>query len=362
MQKEIIFIINSVQQQRCIKRIDQFIKNGYVVNAYGFSRNLNTTTHPAFDLQVIGHFSNHSSYLERSLLMLRNLIPILWKYRNNTTVCFYFFGLDIALLSLLILGKCQYIYEESDLMHTYIKNPSIRKFLERRDKRIIHRSIQSVFTSEGFYKYHFGNQEIDNVSILPNKLNEKITLVAPVAKKKSNHIRLGFVGSIRYHSLLNFAQVVSTYPQIEFHFWGNVQDLEEDFKNLDEQHTNVYFHGSFINPDDLPVIYSLIDVVVATYDYRYENVRYAEPNKLYEAIYFEVPIVVSCNTFLATKVSDLHIGYIVDPFEDGDIRNFIEGLSVEDINKKSLVCRQVDKSTLISRENEFFDKLNKIEV
>ena len=35
------------------------------------------------------------------------------------------------------------------------------------------------------------------------------------------------------------------------------------------------------------------DMVVATYDVTIENVRYAEPNKIYEAIFFETPIILS---------------------------------------------------------------------
>ena len=36
--KKIIFFINAITITRCIKRIEEFIDNGYEVEAYGFER------------------------------------------------------------------------------------------------------------------------------------------------------------------------------------------------------------------------------------------------------------------------------------------------------------------------------------
>ena len=34
--KKIVFIINAVSNQRCIKRVNEFVERGYNVVAYGF--------------------------------------------------------------------------------------------------------------------------------------------------------------------------------------------------------------------------------------------------------------------------------------------------------------------------------------
>lgn len=68
---------------------------------------------------------------------------------------------------------------------------------------------------------------------------------------------------------------------------------------------NIFFHGAFKNPIDLPKIYSKIDFIVATYDTTTLNPQYAEPNKIYEAIFFRTPIIVSYNSYLANKVNKL---------------------------------------------------------
>lgn len=98
-------------------------------------------------------------------------------------------------------------------------------------------------------------------------------------------------------------------------------------------------------------------MVLSTYDVIYENVRFAEPNKLYEALYFEVPIIVSKNTYLAEKVKRLNVGFEINALDDEEIILFIKTLSVQMLNEKSQACAKIDKNELINVNTEFFSKL-----
>jgi succinoglycan biosynthesis protein ExoL len=51
-----------------------------------------------------------------------------------------------------------------------------------------------------------------------------------------------------------------------------------------------------------------------------QNNRVALPNKLYEAMYFRVPIVASKGTYLAERVLDAGIGYAIDCGDVAQIR------------------------------------------
>ena len=357
--KKIVFIVNSIQQQRCMKRIEEFVSYGYEVEVYGFSRKLAlTTTSLPFQIKIIGSFSNHTSYRKRCSLILKSLYNV---FRNHDpkAVCYYYFGLDIALLSWILPGRRKYMYEESDLMHTYICNNIMKYILEKIDRIIIRKSVHTVLTSEGFYKYHFKNKCINNITIIPNRLNPKILVLDNVDKSKSSVLRIGFVGSIRYESILNFSEVyLREFSDFELHFWGNIIDFEDEFNGIKNEYRNSYFHGVFLNPEHLPLIYSQIDLVLATYDYRFENVRYAEPNKLYEAIYFKTPIIVSCNTFLSETVKALGIGYVLDPFDDNSIISLIKTLSNSDLYRKIENCSKVDINQLIDNNQVFFKKIS----
>lgn len=353
---KVVFIINSIQQQRCIKRIEDFIEHGYDVKVYGFSRKTVIHTIPVnFEIEIVHSIDNGSRYLVR-LVQIFKALRAIFKTHRNERVMFYYFALDIAMISTL-LNKRPYIYEESDLTHT--SQPGlVKSILELIDKRIIRNSIETVFTSGGFGIYHFGNSLPDNISIIPNRLNRKILEFNGLPKivPVPDRLRIGFVGGARYHSVLNFASVFSgQYPQNEFHFFGN--PINKTAFDVLKKFPNVFFHGPFRNPHDLPDIYASIDLVLSTYDVSKVNVRYAEPNKIYEAMFFETPIIVSKGTFLSDKVEKLGIGFSIDPLNNKQIVDFIDGLTHEQIGEKINNCKKIPKVESIDNNLPFFKKL-----
>ena len=171
-------------------------------------------------------------------------------------------------------------------------------------------------------------------------------------------LRIGFVGMLRYKSVKNFIKVFcENYPKDEFIVYGKVNEKEsESFEEL-KSLPNYTFKGGFKNPDDLPKLYSEIDLVLATYDTDFENVRYAEPNKIYEAIYFDTPIIVSKNTFLESKVLNLGIGYSVDAMNSEDVMSVISDIKQRGIDEKIDSCRKIAKEDCLNINTSFFQRL-----
>ena len=358
MKPKIVFIINSIQQQRCLKRIEEFIAHGYEVEAYGFNRAKEIPTLPEhFRINVVGQFSNSMSYPKRLLFMYKKLRPILRQYAHENVV-FYYFLLDVAMVCRTITRK-PYIYEESDLMQTYLPSRFLCQLLNRIDRAIIRRSLLTTMTSEGFVQYHFGNNPPKNIVLVPNRLNPTVTSLSyHPSNSDIHHLRVAFVGSARYESIIRFSDAfLSAFPQHELHFYGIVNDRPEEFERIKNTYPNVYFHGKFSNPKDLPGIYEQVDLVLATYDNRYENVRYAEPNKLYEAAYFETPIIVSSNTFLAQKTCKMGVGFAIDPFDANAIQTFFSSLTQSQIDECVAHCKAISKSELIDHNPQLFERL-----
>jgi len=354
---KIIFILNTISHQRCIKRIEEFVENGFDVEVYGFDRYSTNPYQGNITITTIGNIHNSMNYFRRIFIIWKSLRKIINKKGEYV---YYYFNLDIASIAYFI-KKNHYMYEESDLMYTYIKNQIIRHLFKKIDKFIIEKSIETVLTSEGFLNYLYGNKLPQNISVISNRLNKKIVNIPSNLQKNHqfpHQLRIGFVGGIRYHSILNFASVfIEKYPLYEFHFWGNPsRNMRDRFYAL-QKFTNVYFHGTFINPKDLPIIYSTIDLVLSTYDVEHDNVKYAEPNKLYEAIYFETPIIVSKDTFLAQKVEKMGVGYAIDPLKNDEIIHFIGHLTVEDLNNKIASCKRIEKMDMINENPNFFLKI-----
>ena len=87
--------------------------------------------------------------------------------------------------------------------------------------------------------------------------------------------------------------------------------------------------------------------------------HYAEPNKLYEAMYFETPIVVSAGTFLEKRVKTYGIGYAIDAMNDTEVQRFVSHLTMEDIAKKRQRAALLDKKEAINDNSAFFWKLER---
>lgn len=358
MKPKVIFIINSIQQQRCLKRIEEFISNGYEVIAYGFSRSEVIPTLPEkFHIEVLAHIDNNRSYFKRLILMYKALQPVFNRHKNEN-VLYYYFLLDVAMVCRL-LNRKPYIYEESDLMQTYLPSKVLCTILNWIDRCIIKQSTLTTMTSEGFILYHFGTQIPENVVLVPNRLNPSILeLTYRQSKTNIDHLRVAFVGSARYESIIRFADAfLSAFPQHELHFYGLINDRPEEFERLRKTYKNVFFHGKFCNPKDLPSIYENIDLVLATYDYRFENVRYAEPNKLYEAAYFATPIIVSSNTVLAQKTLQWGVGFAIDPFNPKAVQTFFTTLTQARLDECVAHCKTLDKQELIDNNPQLFEKL-----
>ena len=359
MKRKVVFILKTIEQQRCIKRINAFIDAGVEVEVFGFQRIRNIKLDLKFQVNCLGSIDEGASYIKRNRAYMKAL-PIIRKYNSDDNVLFYLFGLDLA-LPLVMFGKVKnYVYEESDLIHTKFKSRAMVRLFERIDKWIIRKSKVSVMTSEGFLIYHYGQSERPaNVCVLPNKLNRRcLTLPNKQRTLDFNHLTVGFVGFYRYDSVYNFLKVTAEFfPQIEVRLFGANNGWSPEMLKVLCNMANVKDMGSFKNPDELARVYSQIDIVVSTYDIIDDNPRYAEPNKVYEAIFYETPIIVTTNTYLANKVETLGIGYHLNAMLDTGIRKFWEKLTEEDLRMKIQACRTIDRSYCIDTEEPLFNKL-----
>ncbi|WP_019131317.1 glycosyltransferase [Alistipes communis] len=361
---KVVFIANALGQPRVKKRIMQFIRQGYKVEVYGFDRDkLTDVSGWGVEVTMIGRIPSKLPYARRIGVIYRGIRQVLRRERDPN-VLFYLFQLDIAWIYSL-QSRRPYVFEESDLVHTQIDNWAVRNFFEWMDKRIIRKAACAVFTSEGFLKFHFGDKRCRNSVILPNKLDVKVTecrsslLEQKVPKPGS--LQIGFVGCPRFKSLVKFAEVVvEDFSEVDLHFFGHIVEANKlEFEPFQHK-KNCHFHGYFENPSDLPKIYSQIDIVLSIYDTDTINPRFAEPNKLYEAIYFETPIVVSEGTFLAEKVKKMNVGFVIDASKRSAIHNFIKKLSSQKINDKVLSCKGIPKSECLASADILFEYLEKI--
>lgn len=365
MERTVVFIAPQLQQPRVIRRINTVYQAGFPIKVYGFdsgifSKNLQSISFPV--TEIIKR-DKKDSRVKKVLCFIKTLKRI--KKENSEDSIFYIFSAEMGNFSWIFRNR-RTIYEEADIFGAYFKNPLFRSFFKWIDKGTIRRSLLTVFTSEGFVDYTFGEDgRPDNVLVLPNKLNSRFFNAEKKAEVKTktidiNHIKFGFVGIIRYpNTIIRFAEVVGRhFPQHEFHFFGD-PDVPS---NLDVVKTmeNIYLHGPFVNPVELPDIYKSIDIVISCYDTTSWNVRVAEPNKLYEAVFFETPIVVSKETFLEKQVVRFNAGYTIKADDDESIISFVKSINSDDLYKYMKSESEVDWINLIDDTRPFLEKMREL--
>ena len=358
---KVVFIVGSITDSHIVIRIETFLCKGFDIDVYGYTRDVNFTNKiEGVKVNVIGNLEN-AKYANRIIKGWKAITNIVEAYPRETL--YYIWGLDIAMVHL--IHRTKYVYEESDIRYAEFRFPlcSIFKYI---DRCVIRHSIASFLTSAGFIDYIGGGNSVrKKIFLFPNKLACSFKDFERRKTELNTKLRFSYAGLYRYpNTVLKLAEVIGkSFPQYEFHFYGKGNDAIMALVNeLVNKYSNVFEHGPFKNPSDLPYIYDNIDIVACNYDIEGENEKMAEPNKLYEAIFFNKPIIVSDNTFLARKVRKLNIGLVIKGKGEKEIYDFVKSIDYADLKfiqkneanipKEELIEDYSQMLNLIDRYNE----------
>ncbi len=346
-EKSIIYLVQSYEQPRIIKRIIDSVNNFDSVKIYGFSRKLHNVNNfsklDAFDnisYEILGEFKNRS-YINRISLYLKLFLKIYIKYFFKK-IHIYSFGLDLRLLSSFMPNKYR-SYEISDIVWLYMNSTS-KGLLRNIDNILAKTSDRVIFTSKGFYDKYYAFLDNDKVEILENRL-KTFNKVSPIQNIKVDKIRISYIGAFRYKTIIrHLIQVCAELSdKVELDFYGDgdkelIKALKDDISNYD----NIRYHGKFRNPDDLQEIYSNTNLNFGAYDNTLENELVAMPNKYYESGFFNIPIVASKNTYVGERIVNNGMGWLINPTST-EIKKFLNKLTVNDLIRCSKQISNLDK-------------------
>jgi len=360
----IIFIAGGLNLPDIIKRIKTFYNSDYEIEVYGFDRenymNINSLPDGIKPINL-GRIEDGKNYIRSFFFHRKKLLPI---FANNKKkdVVYFCFGFFPAFWAALYCKK-KFIYQVPDLNYLNLSNSLLVNLFRRIDKYIIRKSALTIFSSYGFKNYLFGIGLLSNILVQPNKMNVFFKDVQRDLESlpQNKGISFGFIGGLRYpNTVFRFAKVVGTYfPMHRFLFYGDGH-FRDEVADIATTYENVHFYGKFKNPEDLMDIYTKIDVVVACYDTSTMNERIAEPNKLYESLFFTKPIIVSENTFLSERVRDLQCGFAIDATVDQNIIHFIKSLTILQINEIKEKIFSINKSEIIDDPQAVFNCIDKL--
>lgn len=177
--------------------------------------------------------------------------------------------------------------------------------------------------------------------------------------KKTKEKSVSFVGVIRYMKQMKMLIRYASIRNINVNFFGgpqeNIDELIEYNNSLTEK-GRVNFYGVF-SQNELVDIYSKTSFVYSVYDSSQENVRLALPNKLYESILFQTPIIVSKSTYLGEIVSEENSGFQVES------QNFVDFCldMDEGLEKNYTFNSEKVRDKIANQEKRFMDWLDRVQ-
>ncbi len=232
------------------------------------------------------------------------------------------------------------IYEVADL-HRYIVDKQkdlfhrvIRRYLIYKDYKSTKRYDLLIITSEAYEKIYFGKfVPKEKILFMPNMPD--ISIYRDYCKKRNGEFTVGYIGGVRYkkqiYNLIEAAKVCNIKL-----FFAGFEDEPIEIEPICKAEPNIEWVGRF-EYVEAPKLYGKCDVVYSVYDADMANVRVALPNKLYEAIFCEMPIIVAKDTYLAELVTKWGVGIVVNHRE---IKDLVEG--IKELQKKEVRDRCVD--------------------
>lgn len=364
MNNQLVFIISHQPNPRFIKQINYFSQNGFVVSVIYFHRSylatLNNNIDKKVNLYLLDTIEN-GKYLQRIFIYLQSIFKLkklLSKIKPNKIII-----TNMDILFLLILNNIHkytkdITMEISDLRSYTFNTKLTDKIQQYIDKIILNKYISKmILTSPKFYEFYYKNKFHGKIFILENKplLN---MLPKKVEKVKNKKIVIGIVGLLldgKPHKAL--FDYVKDKKEIEVHVHGKGL-FEQQAIEYSSKYENIKYFGEFDFFKDISKIYASLDIIYMSYDTTNDdfNIKLALPNKLYEAMYFCVPIITTKDTYLAQRVNACGIGYTINCCMTNDIQNALDKYKNEK-EKLSLLFKNIDKDKYIA-DNDYCNLLD----
>lgn len=274
-------------------------------------------------------------YLKRSITVLKNIEPEVIHCSN----------LDMLVVASIYNAfspfKARIVYEIADL-HRYtfakrINDPSgfVARILQWVERRLTRNIANLILTSPYFWEVYYSDfVDESKYLFLPNAPSKK--LFASYEKQKNEIFTIGFIGSVRYVKQLKM--LIDAVGEMDKNIKVFIAGSGPGYQVIAEYIKDkpwVEMHGPYNYEQEIVSLYEKVDCVYSVYDTELENVKVALPNRLYEAIVCELPIIAAKGTALGKFIEEKEIGATVGA-------NDKEGL-------KSILTKWVSDENLIQQ-------------
>lgn len=361
---DITFLISHLPDPRYKKRFE-VLKDRYEISVIYWNKRGEKQRFSDISIEEneVALKANQTSPLKRIPQWLqygKRAISIL---KQQNPKCIYVGNFDMLAIAEVYQHKyardVKIIYEIADL-HRYLVDDShkfhrqlLKKILVGIESRLLKKVDLLVLTSWKFFEVYYSRWiQQENVVLLPNMPRHQD--FATYQKQKHDRFTVGYVGTIRYKNQLKMLIRSAKKADVNVYFAGASSDDEIE-RICQENCSYCTFGGAYNYSKDIVSIYQKCDAIYSVYDADLPNVRVALPNKLYEAIICEIPLIVAKNTYLSELVKEWGVGASVSHEDEDELTNALLRLKDDSSYYRSL-CQNCNL-----RKNEFdLDQYNQV--
>jgi glycosyltransferase involved in cell wall biosynthesis len=338
MKKVITMILSNgfISDPRVYKEAKYLTRIGYDVRVLCWDREGNVKINDEINgikVYRLRHISEYGSGVSKQLWAYFKFLRDAKKFiKKNPTDYIHFHDLDTAVLSLFIPKRSlQFVldmHEQYDRIYKGWKRKIVKLLLSlvsvRMDKYIVVNDIQ-ISDYKHLYK-------LKPVYILRNLPEAEV--FKNVKNNKCEKIRISFIGAVRdERSLATLIMAFEKEKLFQINIIGSGIAQERLYKKY--KHLK---HVKFVNNfkyEDILKFYNLSDIIYAAYDPNNGNYGMAIPVKVFEALFCELPVIVSKKTEVEKFVKDLDFGISVEYADPKSLKSGI--LKMLDNNRKEWV-------------------------
>lgn len=292
------------------------------------------------------------------------VIREIWKYRKDCTAIH---ACDIdAVLPALFIGKLLHkkvVFDIFDWISSLTGKGVIYKVVEFL-QNFSYKHCDAVILCEEERKAQAKTQNAIEM-VLPNIPDgktefDKETLEKTIAQRQSYEFVISYVGVFdRDRGLENLLQCISQRPNILLNIAG-FGVLDDKIRDFSVTYENICYWGR-VEYAVGQAIMKNSDLIAAMYHLTSPLHKYAAPNKYYESLLLEVPMITTKNTLVGSKTAKFDTGFVLDESVEALATVLDDPLLRDEIEYKKINCHKIWKD-IYSDYSEKFMKEQYIKV
>ena len=271
------------------------------------------------------------------------VVKEIWKYRKE---CYSIHACDIdAVLPALLIGKMLHklvVFDIFDWISSLTGKGIVYKAVEFL-QNCAYAHSDAVILCEEERKEQAKSQN-SRVLVLPNIPDGKTefdreTLKITSEKRKAYDLTISYVGVFdRDRGLENLLACVSRNPNVLLNIAG-FGVLDEQVRSYAQKYKNIHYWGR-VEYAVGQAIMKNSDIMAAMYHLTSPLHKYAAPNKYYESLLLGVPMIITQNTLVGSKVKKYDTGFVLDETEDSLEKLIKNPDLIEEVKLKRDSCRR----------------------